>query len=48
MTVGQYLAEFNMWKILSLLHQASLGLPFVSMDDQDGAISTKTQPKIKD
>lgn len=34
-----YLAEPNMWKSLSLLHQPGLGLPLVSMDDQDGTIS---------
>lgn len=37
-----YLAESNVRKRLSLLHQPGLGLPLVSMDDQNRTIPVNT------
>lgn len=40
--ISLYLAESDMWKSLSLLHQPGLGLPLVSMDYQNRTISVNT------
>lgn len=42
MVLSLYLAEPNMWIRLSLLHQPGLGLPLISVDDQNRTISVNT------